>query len=62
MKKVPCANKDCSERRLHWCYPDKNRPHQMVEVPDDYEGKAYCSLTCQAAGEKINVWTGKKHG
>lgn len=32
----------------------------MIEVSDDFEGKAYCSLTCRAYGERINVWTGKK--
>lgn len=60
MTKVHCANINCLQRRVHYEQPDVMRGQQMIEVPDGFTGKAYCSLTCQAEGEKINVWTGKK--
>ena len=46
MKKIKCSGPDCENRRRHWCEPDTPRGPQYVEVQDDYEGKAYCSLTC----------------
>jgi hypothetical protein len=45
MKKVLCAYEGCSNRRIHF-ESDKKRPQQTVEVPDDFEGKAYCSIEC----------------
>ena len=55
MKKLPCSYKDCDQRRLHWSVPDESRPRQMVEVADDYEGDAYCSLTCAILDGKMTV-------
>ena len=46
MKMLPCAFKDCGERRIHWCDPYTKRGTQHVEVKDDYEGKVYCSFEC----------------
>jgi hypothetical protein len=52
MKKIPCGYENCSQRRAHFTAPDVYRPHQTVEVDDDYEGKAYCSFSCAIlAGE-----------
>lgn len=44
--KIPCSGPGCSERRIHWCEPNTPRGIQLVEVPEDYTGKAYCSMTC----------------
>lgn len=46
MKKIPCSNGSCSARRPHHERPDETRPHQLCEVPDDYEDKAFCSYSC----------------
>lgn len=46
MKLVPCSYIGCKYRRPHWERPDETREHQMVEVPDDYEGEAFCSNEC----------------
>lgn len=46
MKKIHCGNKNCRQRRIHFAEQEINRNHQLVEVEDDYEGKAFCSLTC----------------
>jgi hypothetical protein len=51
VKKVPCAWEGCSNRRPHWSEPYKRRQHRMIEVPADYEGKAYCSIECQMYAE-----------
>lgn len=48
MKKIPCSYDKCSDRRAHWCAPHINRPHQMIEVPDDHTGPMYCSFECAA--------------
>lgn len=45
-KRVACLAYGCAERRVHWARPDVPRGTQYVEVPDEYEGPAYCSLTC----------------
>jgi hypothetical protein len=47
MKKIPCSYDGCSNRRIHHERPDEMRPHRMIEVPDDFEGNAYCSIECQ---------------
>ena len=55
MKTIPCSYKDCNQRRIHFSIPDENRPRQMVEVADDHEGDAYCSLTCAILDGKMTV-------
>lgn len=47
MKIIPCSCPTCSDRRIHHDDPYTKRPHQMVEVPDDYNTKyVYCSIEC----------------
>lgn len=46
MKKVPCSGPACKERRIHWERPDMLRGTVLVEVPDDFKGDAWCSITC----------------
>ena len=55
MKKIPCSYKHCDQRRIHFTIQDENRPRQMVEVDDDFEGDAYCSLTCTILDGKMTV-------
>ena len=55
MKKIPCSYKHCDQRRIHFTIQDENRPRQMVEVDDDFEGDAYCSLTCMILDGKMTV-------
>ena len=55
MKKLPCSYKDCNQRRSHFTLQDDYRPHQMVEVSDDFEGDCYCSLTCMILDGKMSV-------
>lgn len=43
---MKCAYPGCSTRRLHHESPHQQRPHQLVEVPDGYQGTAYCSIEC----------------
>ena len=47
-KRVYCSYKGCSDRRLHHDGPDKNRPHQVIDVPIDTTGPCYCSIECAA--------------
>ena len=46
MKRIPCSYEFCGARRPHWMNPDEERGNNLVEVPDDFSEKAYCSLTC----------------
>lgn len=46
MKKVPCSYEGCKHYRIHHERPHEARGVVWVEVPDDHEGKAYCSITC----------------
>lgn len=55
MKIVECNGPLCDKRRLHWCRPFENRPRQKIEVPDDYEGLAFCSITCAVEAGHIKV-------
>ena len=55
MKKLPCSYKHCDQRRSHFTLQDENRPRQMVEVDDDFEGDCYCSLTCMILDGKMSV-------
>lgn len=46
MKTIKCSNPRCKE--VSWV-PDywmDEGWHKTVEVMDDYEGPAYCSITC----------------
>lgn len=60
MKKIPCSYKHCDQRRLHFAIQDENRSRQMVEIADDHEGDAYCSLTCAILDGKMTVGQHKK--
>jgi hypothetical protein len=52
VRQVPCSGPGCANRRIHYERQDEPRGTQYVEVADDYEGPAYCSLTCaMLAGE-----------
>ena len=55
MKKVPCSYKGCCQRRPHFTLQDEERGTQMVEVSDDHEGDAYCSLTCAMLDGKMSA-------
>ena len=46
MKKLPCSGSGCSNRRKHYESMDP-RGIIYVEVPDEYEGKAFCSIECR---------------
>lgn len=46
-KKVPCHYINCKHRRVHFEHPEEPRGIQLVEVPDDFSGQAFCSLTCK---------------
>lgn len=58
MKKIPCGNPDCSKRRPHHESMEDTRPHQQVEVKDDYQGKAFCSITCACYAGYFSVRDG----
>lgn len=58
MKKISCGNPACNERRIHWDRQDEMRPHQEIEVPDDYMGKAFCSITCACVAGYFHVTKG----
>ena len=60
MKKLPCSYKHCDQRRSHFTLQDENRPRQMVEVDDGFEGDCYCSLTCMILDGKMSVRQHKK--
>lgn len=47
MKKVPCSYVDCGSRRKHWEDPEPRGYRRMIEVPEDFNGPAYCSIECQ---------------
>ena len=55
MKKIPCGNPTCNLRREHFTRQDEMRQHKMVEVPDDYEGKSFCSITCACIAGYFDV-------
>lgn len=46
MPKQACAGPGCASRRIHHERPDEPRGRQMVEVPEDHKGLAFCSITC----------------
>ena len=55
MKVIPCSYKNCGNRRAHFAIPDEDRGVQMIEVDEDYEGNAYCSLTCAMLDGKMTA-------
>ena len=58
MKKIPCGNPSCDQRRIHHEYQDIKRPHRMIEVPDDFVGKTFCSITCACIAGYFDVKSG----
>lgn len=58
MKKIPCGNSNCSHRRTHWSTPDIMREHKEIEVPDDFVGKTFCSITCACLAGYYDVKSG----
>ena len=58
MKKIPCGNPECCKRRIHHERQDEMRPQQTVEVPDDYNGKSFCSITCACMAGYYDVRSG----
>ena len=58
MKKIPCGNPSCDQRRIHYEMQDRMRPHQEIEVADDYNGKAFCSITCACIAGYFSVRSG----
>ncbi len=60
--KIPCSYSGCSDRRLHHERPYENRPHVMIEVPDDWTGYYYfCSFECACYAGKFNMRKGWIH-
>lgn len=55
MKKVPCCGPGCADHRVHWCAPDTPRGVQLVEVADDWNRPAFCSMTCAILGGYMKV-------
>lgn len=46
MKKVQCACFGCENRRRSHDDPYTPRGPQYIKVPDDYQGRAFCSIEC----------------
>ena len=45
MKKVPCTGPGCANKRRHY-ETDEPRGIIYIEVPDAYNGPAFCSIEC----------------
>jgi hypothetical protein len=58
--KVHCSYSGCSDRRVHHDNPYVNRPHVVLEVPDDHVGPYYCSFECAAYDGAYSFKTGWK--
>jgi hypothetical protein len=58
MKTVPCSYQGCGRQRAHHERPDEFRPHQKVEVSDDYIGAKFCSITCACMAGYYDVQRG----
>ena len=54
-KKIPCNGPYCDQRRIHYEMQHVMRPRQMVSVPVDYEGEAYCSITCAVQDGAMDI-------
>lgn len=63
MKQIPCSNPTCSDRRVHHERPFEKRPHVMIEVSDDWDGKPYmfCSYECACYSGKFHIRHGWIH-
>ena len=46
-KTIKCGNRTCSERRVHHEFPNVKRKHRTIEVPNNYNGRTFCSLECK---------------
>ena len=55
MKKIPCSYEGCSNRRVHYTLQDETRDRKLVEVEDDYQGDAFCSLTCAMLAGRLSA-------
>ena len=56
MKKVPCSYHKCADHRVHFEKPDIPRGIQYIEVPDNFTGRAYCSVTClMMDGQTVSI-------
>jgi len=58
MKKVKCGNDKCSHRRPYHESEEDARPHALLEVKDDHEGKMFCSITCACIAGYYSVTKG----
>ena len=47
MKNIPCSGPGCEQVAANY-ETDRPRGVILIEVPDDYQGKAYCSIECRA--------------
>ena len=62
-KKIKCSGPGCENKRVHHERPDTPRGPQYLDVPEDYYGKAFCSIECQMYWDGTNkkaVWKRKK--
>jgi hypothetical protein len=55
MKKVPCSYEKCGKIRPHFESSEESRPTQWIEVPDDFAGRAYCSVECAAYAKALKI-------
>jgi len=46
MKQIPCSGPGCSKVFTNH-ETDLPRGVKLIEVPDEYQGKAYCSIECK---------------
>jgi len=60
-KKIPCSCSSCSSKEV-WTKPDTPRGVQLVEVPDDHVGPAYCSITCAVLDGAMSLKNHKEKG
>jgi len=58
MKSVLCDSPDCDKVREHHENPYELRARRSISVPDDYEGKAFCSIECACLAGYHRVSTG----
>jgi len=56
--KVYCSNPKCWSRRVHHERQDTPRGQQIIEVLEDHEGCAFCSITCACEAGYYNVREG----
>ena len=51
MRQIPCSCPTCGDRRTHYENPEPRGKPVMIEVPDDFQGFAYCSIECKCYHE-----------